>query len=126
MICVTRPSDCSTSVGIVRADEPTGIWATVVAAEATSAISKATQAFRRGKLVEFKSYSSICAVSNGSSMTWTVGLAEEPKSHWRLPHGFLGCQTNPTVETNSQTVNFSTKQRAFGCKTLNHGCHDLM
>src|SRR5215210_3691353 len=77
MICVTRPSDCSTSVGIVRADEATGICATVVAAEATSAISKATQAFRRGKLVEIKSsYSSSCAVSNGSYMTWTAGFAK--------------------------------------------------
>jgi hypothetical protein len=54
MICEMRPSDCSTSVGIVRADEATGICAKAVAAEATSAISKATQAFRRGKLVEIK------------------------------------------------------------------------
>ena len=43
-------------------------------------------------------------------MTRTAGLAgKEPKSHRRLPHGFFGCQTNTTVETHSQTVNFSTK-----------------
>src|ERR1044072_107367 len=73
MICEMRPSDCSTSVGIVLAEEATGIWATEVAAEATSAISKATQAFRREKLVNIKSsYSSICAVSNGSSMIWKL------------------------------------------------------
>src|SRR5215217_2992078 len=105
-----RPSDCSTSLGIVRADEATGIWAKVVAAEAASAISKATQDFRRGKLVKIKFYSSVCAVSNGSSMTWTVGLAKEgAKSHRRLPHRFLGCQTNTAVETHSQSVIFSTK-----------------
>src|ERR671915_436006 len=54
MICVTRLSDCSTSVGIVRADEATGIWAKVLVAEATSAVSKATRANKRGKLADIK------------------------------------------------------------------------
>ena len=65
----------------------------------------------------------------------TVGLAKEgAKSTRRLPHGFLGCQTIPTVETQSQTVNFSTKwirtrftrQTCIGCKNRNHGCHGLI
>src|SRR6185503_18800013 len=91
MICETRPSDCSTSVGIVRADEATGICAMEVAAVATHAISKATQAFRRGKLVEIKSsYSSVCAVSNSSSMTWTAGLAKKEPNHTGGYHTDLG------------------------------------
>src|ERR1700752_621203 len=78
MICRMRTSDCSTSVGIVLADEATGIWATEIVAEATSAISKATQAFRREKLVDIKFVLLLnCAVSNGSSMIWI--LQDSPK-----------------------------------------------
>src|SRR5688500_683822 len=96
MISVIRPSDCSTSVGIVRADEATGIWAKVLAAEATSAVSKATRAIKRGMLADIKTSYSLDFVAGGSSMicdstrTHVGGV----KSGWRLPHGFLGCQLN--------------------------------
>src|SRR5215510_4487724 len=92
MICVIRPSDCSTSVGIVLADEATGIWAKLLAGAPPSVVSKATQAIKRGKLADIKSsysfkvyanpratpshkrqHSFNCAVSNGSSMIWIQG-----------------------------------------------------
>src|SRR5687768_9803448 len=96
MICVMRPSDCSTSVGIVRADEATGIWAKVLAAEATSAVSTATRAIKRGKLADIKIVLLLECVAGGSSMIWDNyrTRVDGAKSGWRLPHGFLGCQLN--------------------------------
>lgn len=70
MICVIRLSDCSTSVGIVRADEATGIWAKVLAAEATSAVSTAARATKRVKLVDIKIVVLLDCVACGSSMIW--------------------------------------------------------
>ena len=89
-IWLIRPSDCSTSVGLDRADEATGICAKLLAAEATSAVSKATRAIKRGKLADIntsfsfnadatferleshKRQHSLCAVSIGSSMIWIL------------------------------------------------------
>src|SRR6185369_1479515 len=95
MTCVMRASDCSTSVGIDRADEAAGICALLLAAEATSAVNKPTRAIKRVKLADIKfvvlPYKVRCeyacdlpgrkittaaftfsgAVSNDSSMTWT-------------------------------------------------------
>src|SRR5215210_5669447 len=91
MIWLIRPSDCSTSVGIDRADEATGICAKLLAAEATSAVSKATRAIKRGKLADIKTSFSfnarcdlratrksqvaafvVCGISDGSSMIWIL------------------------------------------------------
>jgi hypothetical protein len=52
---LTRPSDCSTSEGIVLADEATGIWAKLLTGEPMNIIRTATQAAKRGKLAKIKS-----------------------------------------------------------------------
>src|ERR1043165_6542002 len=89
MICVIRPSDCSTSVGIVLADEATGICAKLLTGETAIVVNKATPAIKRGKLADIKlvvllqgicepssdskpqpAHSFNCAVSNDSSMIW--------------------------------------------------------
>ena len=45
-------------------------------------------------------------------MIWILHrLNKEPKSHWRLPHDFLGCQTNDPIRSNVQLVTFSTESR---------------
>jgi hypothetical protein len=69
MICATRPSDCSTSDGIARADDAVGICPKMFVAEATSAVNKAKRAIKRGKLAAIKIVVLlVCAVSGGSSM----------------------------------------------------------
>src|SRR6185369_5612318 len=84
MICVMRPSDCSTSVGIVRADEATGIWAKLLVAQPMSTVSKAERAIKRGKLADIKFVVLLNCVAGGSSMIWDTAKDSRRRSQIRL------------------------------------------
>src|SRR4029078_8202113 len=119
MICVIRPSDCSTSVGIILAEEATGICAKVLAGKPASIVSKATQAIKRGKLEDIKivvllegicepratlshkrQHSFYCAVSDGSSMVWIQqDSRKRSQNHTGGYHTvFLGVNETPTMK----------------------------